>query len=138
MALQVDLLEESFDLLAPRGEELVDVFYGRLFELDPSIEMLFGGAHMPSQKQKLLSTLVLLRKSLRDLPSIVPVLQGLGARHVEYGVKAEHYPLVGEALIGAMSQLAGDNWKPEYASAWADAYALIQQTMLDAAKVTHE
>ena len=65
MALDVDALETSFDLLAPRGEELMDTFYRRLFALAPAVAPLFAGADMSRQKTKLLATLVLLRKSLR-------------------------------------------------------------------------
>jgi hemoglobin-like flavoprotein len=52
----------------------------------------------------LLGTLVLLRKSLRSLESVVPSLRDLGARHVAYGARAEHYPVVGEVLIASMAE----------------------------------
>jgi methyl-accepting chemotaxis protein len=59
MALDIDALETSFDLLAPRGEELVDIFYARLFAAAPSVEPLFSATDMRRQKAKLLATLVL-------------------------------------------------------------------------------
>lgn len=133
MALQVDVLETSFDAIAPRGEELMDVFYQRLFELDPEVQRLFGGTDMAAQKKKLLSTLVLLRNSLRDPTNLVPALKSLGARHAGYGVAPEHYPLVGQALIAAMMDVAGPAWQPEYTGAWMDAYELVQDTMLEGA-----
>lgn len=133
MALQVEMLETSFDAIAPRGEELMDVFYQRLFELDPEVQRLFGGTDMEAQKKKLLSTLVLLRNSLRDLGQVVPALKGLGARHAGYGVAPEHYTLVGQALITAMMEVAGPAWQPEYTVAWADAYQVVQDTMLEGA-----
>lgn len=133
MALQVDILETSFDAIAPRGEELMDIFYQRLFELDPEVQRLFGGTDMPAQKKKLLSTLVLLRNSLRDPAQLVPALKGLGARHAGYGVAPEHYPVVGQALISAMMEVAGPAWHPQYTGAWMDAYQLVQDTMLEGA-----
>jgi hemoglobin-like flavoprotein len=70
MPLDVDALETSFDLIAPRGDELMDIFYARLFEAAPSVEPLFAGTHLRRQKAMLLATLVLLRKSLRDVTAI--------------------------------------------------------------------
>ena len=95
MALDLDALETSFDLVAPRGDELVDTFYTRLFAAAPAVKPLFAGTDLPEQKKMLLATLVLLRKSLRDLGAIVPKLRELGRRHVAYGARPEHYPVVG-------------------------------------------
>ena len=100
MSLDLEALETSFDLVAPRGDELVDEFYARLFEVAPAVKPLFANTDLKRQKTMLLGTLVLLRKSLRDLDAIVPKLRELGARHVGYGAQAEHYPVVGEVLIG--------------------------------------
>jgi hemoglobin-like flavoprotein len=133
MSLDLDALETSFDLIAPRGEELVDTFYARLFRAAPSVVPLFAATDMRRQKTKLLAALVLLRKSLRDLGAIVPTLRRLGERHAAYGAQPEHYPLVGEVLIAAMAEVAGDDWRPEYEDAWIDAFAVVADTMLDGA-----
>ena len=85
---------------------------------------------MEGQRQALLNMLVVLRESLRDLDDIVPDLEDLGERHVEYGAQAEHYPVVGEVLIGTMAEVAGDRWKPEYTAAWQEAYGVVQTVML--------
>ena len=82
----------------------------------------------------LLGALVLLRKSLRDLDAIVPKLRELGARHVAYGAQAEHYPVVGMALIGSMAVIAGDAWKPVYETAWTEAFELVAAAMLEGAE----
>ena len=85
MDLDPDALETSFDLVAPRGDALVDVFYTRLFATAPAVEPLFAHTDLTRQRSMLLATLVLLRKSLRDLDRLVPKLSELGARHVAYG-----------------------------------------------------
>src|SRR5262245_24233927 len=79
LTLDLDALETSFDAVAPRGDELMDVFYRRLFETAPAVRPLFP-PDMRKQKTMLLGALVLLRKSLRDLEAIVPKLRELGAR----------------------------------------------------------
>src|SRR5919205_4495035 len=109
MTLDLEALETSFDLVAPRGDELMDEFYARLFAAAPSVRVLFP-RDMQTQKTMLLSALVLLRKSLRNLEAIVPTLRALGARHVAYGAQPEHYPVVGAVLIESMAAVAGPAW----------------------------
>ena len=138
MALDIETLEESFDLVAPQGDQLIKTFYDRLFEVAPSVQPLFADVDMDRQRQALLNMLVVLRESLRDLDDIVPDLKDLGARHVDYGAQAEHYPVVGEVLIGSMAKVAGDAWKPKYTSAWQEAYAVVQDVMLSGAAVQVE
>jgi hemoglobin-like flavoprotein len=88
---------------------------------------------MQKQKNMLLAVLVLLRKSLRNLDAVVPTLRKLGAKHVAFGAQPEHYPVVGASLIGAMAAIAGDDWKPEYESAWGAAFEIVAATMLEGA-----
>jgi hemoglobin-like flavoprotein len=133
--VQIDLesLETTFDLVAPRGDELMDIFYARLFEAAPSVRPLFDATDLRRQKAMLLGTLVLLRNSLRNLDAIVPKLRALGARHVAYGVEPEHYVVVGEVLIASMAEIAGDAWRPEHELAWAAALAVVADVMLSGA-----
>jgi hemoglobin-like flavoprotein len=133
MALDINSLEESFDLIAPRGDEVVEDFYNRIFEAAPQLRGLFPD-DMTHQRKVVLATLVLVRKSLRDLNGLIPTLRGLGARHVGYGAQPEHYPVVGQALIGAMASVAGDAWKPAYSDAWVEAYGVIVAEMLKGAE----
>ena len=132
--MNVEVLETSFDLVAPRGEELVAVFYRRLFERAPGVRPLFAQTDMKRQRAMLLAALVLLRKSLRDLDAIAPKLRELGARHVDYGATAEAYPIVGEVLLASMAEVAGDAWRDEYTAEWAGAYAVVQSLMLEGAE----
>jgi hemoglobin-like flavoprotein len=133
MTLELDALETSFDLVAPHGDELMDIFYARLFAAAPAAKPLFAGTDLRRQKGMLLATLVLLRKSLRDFDAIVPTLRGLGARHVAYGARPEHYPVVGEVLIASMAQVAGAAWRPEHERAWAAAFAVVAGVMCEGA-----
>jgi methyl-accepting chemotaxis protein len=134
MNLDLEALEASFDLVAPRGDELMDEFYRRLFEAAPGVAPLFAATDLQRQKAMLLGTLVLLRKSLRDLDAIVPKLRDLGARHVAYGAEPEHYPVVGEVLIAAMAAIAGPAWRPEHQRAWSQAFEIVAGAMLEGAQ----
>jgi hemoglobin-like flavoprotein len=131
--MNLEALETSFDLVAPRGDELMDAFYARLFAAAPSVRPLFAGTDLQRQKSMLLAALVLLRKSLRNLDPVVPTLRELGARHVAYGARPEHYPVVGEVLIASMAEVAGPAWSNEYAEAWGEAFGLVAGAMLEGA-----
>ena len=133
MNLNLEALETSFDLIAPRGDELMDEFYARLFEAAPAVKPLFAHTDLQRQKAMLLGTLGLLRKSLRNLDAIVPKLRELGARHVGYGAQPEHYPVVGEALIAAMAAVAGSAWRSEYELAWGEAFGVVAGAMIEGA-----
>lgn len=134
MNLNLEALETSFDLVAPRGDELMDAFYTRLFEAAPAVKPLFAGTDLKRQKAMLLSTLVLLRKSLRDLDAIVPKLHELGARHVAYGAEPAHYPVVGQVLLASMAEVAGAAWSPEYELAWTVAFGVVAGAMIEGAE----
>lgn len=132
MSLNLEALETSFDLVAPRGDDLMDEFYSRLFAAAPAVKPLFPD-DMRRQKTMLLGALVLLRKSLRDLDAIVPKLRELGARHVAYGAEPEHYPVVGTVLIASMAAIAGDGWTSEFEAAWSEAFEIVAAAMLEGA-----
>ncbi len=134
MNLDLDTIETTFDLVAPRGDELMDVFYARLFAAVPAVKPLFAGTDFPRQKTMLLSALVLVRRSLRDMDALVPELRELGARHGAYGATPEHYIVVGEVLIASLAEIAGEAWRPEHELAWGAALAVIADAILGGAR----
>jgi hemoglobin-like flavoprotein len=133
MSLDLEALETSFDIVAPRGDDLMDVFYARLFDAAPAVRPLFASTDLRRQKAMLLGALVLVRKSLRDLDAILPALHKLGARHVRYGARAEHYPVVAAVLIASMAEIAGPAWRPRHEQAWAAALGVVAGAMLEGA-----
>jgi len=110
-----------------------DLFYGRLFEDDPSLEAMFP-SDLTEQKQKLISTLAVVVGGLNNLEDLVPVVQDLGIRHIAYGVKPEHYDTVGGALLWALEQGLGEAFTPEVKAAWTEVYTVLATTMKDAAQ----
>src|SRR4029453_7658802 len=99
--MDIDALETSFDLVAPKGDELMDIFYSNLFAVAPSVKPLFDGTDMAKQHAMLLSARARRRTPLPTPAPAVPPLRPLAARHVAYGARPEHYPVVGNVLIGA-------------------------------------
>jgi PAS domain S-box-containing protein len=129
---EVELLEESFAVLAPQGDALAARFYQRLFEHYPTVMPLFSGSSVAEQQKKLLAALVLLVQNLHRPDVLNEYLKGLGARHVDYGVTAEHYPLITENLLAVIQEFAGNLWGPAVAQAWQNTLNKIATIMLQA------
>ena len=133
MSLDLDVLETTFDRMAPRAEELLDVFYERLFATAPGILPLFTTVDRARQKATLLSTLPLLRTSLRSLGTLASTLGEVGARYPSCGLLPEHYPVVAAALLESFARITGDEWTPKMAIAWAEAIDLVGNAMREGA-----
>ena len=129
---QIALVQKSFAQVAPRAGEAAEMFYERLFEIAPGVRSLFKG-DMADQGGKLMTTLGVVVKGLRDLDKIVPVAQELAKQHVGYGVTAEHYQPVGEALLHTLKTALGDGFDAETEAAWQAAYQTLSGVMIDAA-----
>ncbi len=129
---QKQLVVSSFKKVESISEVAADIFYKKLFEYDPSLKALFK-SDIKSQGKKLMAALKLAVGSLNDLDTLVPVLQDMAIKHVEYGVKAEDYTPVGNALLYALSQGLGNEFNHELRTAWADTYKVIATVMRQAA-----
>ncbi len=130
LGLNVELLEQSFEALAPSGEKLVKRFYQELFKRHPDIKPLFGKSSMAAQQKKLLAALKLVVNNLRNPQVLEGALIDLGAKHEDYGAIAEHYSAVAETMLEVLEEFAGDLWTLEVCDAWSDALNLVAQTML--------
>jgi len=95
---QKQLVQDSFAKVVPIADKAAELFYARLFELDPTLKSLFKGG-MAAQGKKLMTTLGVAVGSLNNLDALIPVLQNLGSGHVAYGVEGRHYDTVGAALL---------------------------------------
>ncbi len=132
MKSETELLEESFAALAPKGEALTARFYQRLLEKNPQLNALFDGVSLAGQQKKLLASLVLLVQNLHKPDVLKDYLMGLGARHVHYGVIAEHYPIVTENLLAVLAEFAGPLWTADVRQAWERTLKKVATIMLEA------
>lgn len=110
--IQISLVQRSFAQVAPIAEAAAEMFYRRLFELDPTLSRLFKG-DMKQQGQKLMQMIGAAVRGLDDLARLVPVVQQLGVRHNGYGVRPEHYDKVGAALLWTLEKGLGPAYTPE-------------------------
>ena len=123
--MNIELLEQSFAELAPRGEEFVAAFYDRLFSENPAVKPMFADVDMKEQEKKLLGALALVVNNLRKPEALAPALKSLGQRHRDIGALPEHFPVVGGALLKTFAQFMGPKWTPELEKAWGDAYGAV-------------
>jgi hemoglobin-like flavoprotein len=114
---QIKAIQDSFAKVTPVAPQAAALFYGRLFEIAPSVKPLFRG-DMEEQGHKLMATLAVVVNGLGNLNAILPAASALAKRHVGYGVKAEHYEPVGAALLWTLERGLGAQWTPDLAAAW--------------------
>ena len=135
MILQIELLETSFQALAPHEEVFAANFYERLFTRYPQTRAFFASVDMKEQRKKLLGALTLVIQNLKKPHVLTSALQGLGQRHGTYGFQPEHYPIVGTILLETFADFLGEKWTPAHHQAWAEAYGVITAIMLEGTQV---
>ncbi|HYW57531.1 MAG TPA: globin family protein [Polaromonas sp.] len=125
---QIHLVQSTFALVRPISTTAADLFYNRLFTIDPSLRPMFTG-NLADQGRMLMSMLGAAVNGLTSLESTIPVVRQLGARHVKYGVRDEHYATVGTALLWTLEQGLAEKFTPEVRDAWTAAYTLLATQM---------
>jgi hemoglobin-like flavoprotein len=108
---QIKLVQDSFARVAPISEQAAVLFYDRLFEVAPPVRAMFPD-DMTEQRKKLMATLAVVVNGLSNLEAVLPAASALAKRHVSYGAKPEHYPVVGGALLWTLEKGLGDAWTP--------------------------
>jgi nitric oxide dioxygenase len=121
-------LRASFDRIWPVSPGMSTLFYQRLFEIAPDVQPLF---HFPmdEQRRKFIATLAIIVSNL-DSATALAAAATLARQHVAYGVRADHYPVVGEALLWSLEQALGDRWTTDDAASWSKAYAVVSDHMI--------
>lgn len=133
MALDVQLLRSSFDLVIERQPAVTARFYEILFARYPQAKPLFGRNAQAQQEKMLADALVAVLDHLEDAAWLKQTLMALGKKHVDYGVTGEMYGWVGASLLATLAEVAGRDWTPELESAWTAAYGAIAGLMQEGA-----
>lgn len=128
---QATLVTQSWEKVLPIKDQAAALFYGKLFELDPSLRPLFKG-DIQEQGRKLMAMINTAVRGLGDLNTLVPAVQALGRRHVGYGVQNEHYSTVAVALLWTLEQGLGPAFTAEVREAWTEVYMVLASTMQNA------
>ena len=129
---QIKLVQESFAKVAPISEQAAVIFYDRLFELAPQVRAMFPN-DMTEQRKKLMATLAVVVNGFTNLEAVLPAASALAKRHVAYGARPAHYPVVGGALLWMLEKGLGEAWTPDVAAAWTAAYGVLSSYMISEA-----
>lgn len=121
-------VQETFEKIAPSGEAFSEQFYATLFRIAPEAQSLFKG-DLREQQRKFLTTLIFIVRNLQYPDRIQPNIAELGQRHVQYGVRPEHYAVVAEALLETLAEALGSSFDTATHDAWASAYQLLADVM---------
>ena len=131
---QIDLVKSSWAMVATIDPVTVGgLFYNRLFEIAPQLKHMFRNP-MPEQSKKLLAMINYVISKLNKLEDILDEVAKLARRHVSYGVKPDHYTIVGEALLWTLEKGLADNWNSEVKEAWVDCYNILSSAMINASE----
>ena len=129
---QIDLVKSSWAIVATIDPVTVGgLFYNRLFEIAPQLKSMFRNP-VPEQSKKLLAMINYVISKLDKLEDILDEVAKLAKRHVKYGVREEHYEIVGGALLWTLEQALANLFTNEVKQAWVNCYNLLASAMLEA------
>ena len=131
-ARKIALVQASFEKVAALGLPAAEIFYTELFAIDPSLRTMFSD-DMKDQQKKLLAALAVVVRALHAPEKILNNVEKLAVKHVDYGVKPEHYTYVGNALLRTLKKGLGADFTPELCDAWTEAFRLLARVMKEAA-----
>ena len=130
---QVAVVQRTASAIEQEGDRFARAFYDDLFQRRPSARCLFQ-VDLAPQRSRLLIEIMGLVAAASELPSFLERARELGRRHQGYGVHADDYPFVGDALITALAEVLADQWDAETEAAWRRTYCLISEAMLEGAQ----
>jgi hemoglobin-like flavoprotein len=127
-AKQKRLIRESFLQLEPAFDLVGQLFFHKLFRLDPFFRARFAGP-VEIQGRKFMAALKLGIVSLNYEGGLAPTLKLLGVRHRQLGIKVRHYRLMAKALIWTLEQSLGKQFTRETKDAWSAMLTQITRVM---------
>ena len=129
----VRIVKETAPILGQQAESLTRLFYKRMFEANPEVKPFFNQAHQHAgtQQRALAGAIVAYATHIDDLDKLTDAVDMIAQKHVSLGVKAEHYPIVGENLIAAIKELLGDAATPDIIDAWTKAYGFLADILIN-------
>lgn len=127
-----DIVKSTAPVLAQHGYAIIKCFYTRLFHAHPELKNVFNMAHQEQgqQQQALARAVYAYAENIEDPSSLMAVLKNIANKHASLGVRAEHYPIVGEHLLAAIKEVLGDAATDDIISAWAQAYGNLADVLM--------
>lgn len=136
----IAIVKSTAPAIEQHGVAITTAMYARLLR-DPDVAAMFDRAAQESgeQPRRLAAAILAYAKNIDKLGNLGPAVQRMVARHVETGVKAEHYPLVAEALLPAIRDVLGaEIATDEVLGAWGEAYWMLADILIAAEAQAYE
>jgi hemoglobin-like flavoprotein len=128
--MSTTILRETLELTLARDDTFPTRFYELLFAAHPEVRALFHRSSPGAQNKMFAQKLVAIVDHIDDPAWLGRELSRLATNHIDYGVKPEMYPWVGEALIATLAEACGPAWTPEAEQAWTAAYSSLVKAIL--------
>ena len=128
---QIELVQSTWAYVAPQSMHAAEVFYRRLFQLEPTLRHMFP-PDMSLQRRTLMEMLNFVVNGLYCFDALVPEFAELGRRHADYGVEQWQYDVMRKALLGMLGEELGERFTPEVEAAWAATYDRLAEVMKSA------
>lgn len=134
------IVKSTAPALEKHGLAITTAMYARLFQ-NRDIEAMFDRAAQDSgeQPKRLAGAIIAYARNIDKLPNLGPAVSRMVARHLETGVKPDHYPHVAEALLPAIREVLGDEVATdEVLAAWGEAYWMLADILIAAEAQAYE
>ena len=125
MAINKQAIRQSLEDIKPRAEEFANGFYVNLLSDYPEIRILFNRVQIDRQKRLFIAALVQIVNNLDSPEFLADYLEKMGERHSSYGVKPQHFEMVGLSLIKSLGELMGPAFTQDLRHQWAQVYDLV-------------
>ena len=132
-------IDASVPVLREHGLDITRTFYRNMFQAHPELKNLFNMGNQASgvQQQSLASAVFAYAANIDNASALAPVVSRIVHKHVSVGITAEHYPIVGRHLLGAIQEVLGDAATPPLLDAWAEAYSELATALIEAEKAMY-
>ncbi|WP_053982519.1 globin domain-containing protein [Niameybacter massiliensis] len=132
----IEIIKSTVPALKAHGLEITTHFYKTMFTNNPEVKSLFSMDKQASgeQPKALAMTVLAAAQNIDNLGALLPVVKKIGQRHVEVGIRPEHYPIVGQNLLIAIKEVLGDAATDEVIDAWGQAYGVIADVFIEVEK----
>jgi len=130
-AQTIEIVKATAPALQEHGVAITTRMYERLFA-NEDVKSMFDQAAQASgeQPKRLASAIIAYAQNIDKLEALTSAVMRMATRHVETGVKPEHYPLVAEALLPAIRDILGAAATDEVLAAWGEAYWFLADILI--------
>ncbi|MDK6078020.1 NO-inducible flavohemoprotein [Massilia varians] len=133
-------IDASVPVLREHGLAITTTFYRSMFEAHPELKNLFNMGNQASgvQQQSLASAVFAYAANIGNAAALGPVVSRIVHKHAAVGIRADHYPIVGHHLLGAIKTVLGDAATEPLLKAWEEAYTSLARLLIDAEAKMYE